>query len=264
MSNPAIIGMQSLESPAPGYLAWFPGLQANTDTQVTDRSGKGNHLTKTASATWNNNATTGIWETANYFNSQESATAYWTELANAVFAAWDYSAGDSLLLAWRGLIVTPAATSRFLGNTAGAAIGLCARIYTSRVVDFQLAYGATPTVLTLPAAGGTATQWGAASPSEAHYAIAIDGEAKKFYAFKDGVVDANVNGLTIGDGTTAYDFRAPTAPFRFGGAASSSGISASFRDFHVIRKAAAGFTDLATAVGFLANSRFLQLPERLL
>lgn len=259
------IGQVRRETPASGYIAWYPGMQKNTDTEVTDRSGNANHLTKSASATWNNNATTGIWETANYFSSQESATAYWTELLNAAFAAWDYSAGDSLLLAWRGLITTPAGTSRFLGNTGTASIGLCARAYvTTGLADFQLVYGAGPTVITLPAAGGTATAWGAGSPSEAHYAIAIDGALKKFYAFKDGVVDANVDGLTIGDGVTAYDFRAPSSNFKFGGAASTAGISASFRDFHVIRKAEAGFKDLTTAVAFLANSRFLQLPERLL
>lgn len=240
-------------------------MQTNTDTAVTDRSGNGNDLTKTASATWNNNGSTGVWSTAHHFSSHESATAYWTELANAAFAAWDYSAGDSLLIAWRGLLTTPAATSRFLGNTGSSTIGLCARVYqTTGVCDFQLAYGATPTVLTLPSAGGTATAWAAGSPSEAHYAIAIDASSKKFYAFKDGVVDANVNGLTIGDGSTAYDFRAPSNNFRFGGAAATAGISASFRDFHIIRKAAAGFTDLTTAVEYLANSRFLQLPERLL
>jgi len=262
MANAVIYGASRLETPA-NYMAWFPGMQTNTDTQVTDRSGNANHLSKTAGATWDNNASTGIWETANYFSSQESATAYWTELANATFAAWDYSAGDSLLLAWRGLVTTPASTSRFLGNTVGSTIGFCARVYTSHVCDFQLAYGATPTVLTFPAAGGTATVWSAASPSEAHYVIAIDANTKKFYAFKNGVVDANVNGLTIGDGVTAYDFRAPSNPFRFGGAGSTAGVSASFRDFHIITKRG-GFTNLTTAVEFLANTRFTQLPLRLI
>lgn len=262
MANSVIYGASRLETPA-NYIAWLPGMQTNTDTEVTDRSGNGNHLSKTASATWNNNASTGIWEVPNYFSSQESATAYWTELANAAFGAWDYAAGDSLLLAWRGLITTPAGTSRFLGNTVGSTVGMCARIYTSHLADFQLAYGATPTVLTFPAAGGTAAVWGAASPSEAHYAIAIDAGTKRFYAFKDGVVDSNVNGLVIGDGATAYDFRAPSNPFRFGGAANTAGISASFRDFHIITKRG-GFADLATAVGFLANSRFTRLPLRLI
>lgn len=258
------IGQVRRETPASGYIAWFPGMQTNTDTQVTDRSGNANHLTKTAGATWDNNASTGVWETANYFSSQESATAYWTEMLNAAFAAWNYSAGDSLLLAWRGILTTPAATSRFLGNTGSSSIGFCARVYqTTGLVDFQLCHGATPTVITLPAAGGTATAWASGSPTEAHYAIAIDGSLKKIYAFKDGTVDANVNGLIIGDGSTAYDFRAPANNFRFGGAAASAGVSASFRDFHIIRKAAAGFADLTTLVGYLANSRFIQVPGRL-
>lgn len=263
MANSVIYGASRLETPA-SYIAWLPGMQTNTDTEVTDRSGNGNHLSKTASATWNNNASTGIWETANYFSSQESATAYWTELANAAFASWDYSAGDSLLLAWRGLITTPAGTSRFLGNTAGSTIGFCARVYvTTGLVDFQFCHGAGPTVVTLPPSGGTATAWASGSPTEAHFAIAVDASTKKLYAFKDGVVDANVNGLSIGDGETAYDFRAPSNPFRFGGAGSTAGVSASFRDFHIITKRG-GFADLTTAVGFLANARFTQLPLRLI
>ena len=264
MSKQIRLGQVRRETPASGYIAWYPGMQAATDTQVTDRSGRANHLTKTAGATWNNNGSTGVWETANYFSSQENATAYWTELANAVFAAWDYASGDSLLLAWRGLLTTPASTSRFLGNSGTASIGFCARVYQSTgLVDFQLMHGATPTVLTLPAAGGTAAAWGAGSPNEAHYAIGIDASRKKLYAFKDGVVDANVNGLTIGDGVTAYDFRPPSSNFKFGGAASSAGVSASFRDFHIVTKRG-GFTDLPKTVSFLANSRFIQLPERLL
>ena len=95
---------------------------------------------------------------------------------------FDYAAGESLILIWKGRGTAPASTKVFLGDTSASGTqGFAVRVDSAGKLQMFLSNGSgtfgDPTTNALMEAGTTHT-----------YALAIDGVAHKFEQHEDGVV----------------------------------------------------------------------------
>lgn len=263
MSRVVKTGQIKSVAPSSAYVAYYPCLQSSSDTTLIDRSGNNNHGSKSSVATWDTNASTGVWKNANAASSFESAGgAACLELANSTLRSFDYAAGDTLIFSVRVKGTAPAASYRALGNTnhSTANPGFALRFYTGGQVDLLLA--SSVSTLTLPAAGGSA---GVVLNGVEHtLTVVVDGTNKKFWLYVDGVIDSYCNGLAIGDGVTPYDFKAPAYNCKIGGGWSSGGITAQWRDIHVLVKEGSGVTNHQAIADWFHSSRQKMLPSVLL
>lgn len=108
---------------SPGYIAHYPCFQDSADTVLTDRSGNARH------ATFGAGLTTGeAWGTANTFSGTDTAAEDYAKLAQGDFT-YNYSAGDSLVIAARITMAAPGASRTLFANgwSNSAAQGL--RLY---------------------------------------------------------------------------------------------------------------------------------------
>lgn len=169
----------------------FAGSSANGDGLIPDVSGNGNN------ATFNTNMTKALcWATPGYA-STDVAGAYRTFLLPVL--NFDYAAGESMIIVWKGRGTAPAAFKGIIADSEGSSDkGFAVRVDSSGKIQSYLSDGSghfadlSTTVLVEP----TITH---------SYAIAIDGVAKKYEQHEDGVVTRSL--IALGDGTTAYDTR---------------------------------------------------------
>ena len=95
----------------PEVIGFWPCFQANTDTQVIDRSGTGNNLTFGAGLT-----TGEAWANANTFSTVDSTAQDDAVFPSVASFSYDFNAGENLLIAFRVLAAAPAATRTIIGN----------------------------------------------------------------------------------------------------------------------------------------------------
>lgn len=263
MSRVIKTGQIKSVTPSQMYVAYYPCMQVSDDTVLIDRSGNNNNGGKSSAATWDSSATTGIWKNNSYASSFENAgVAACPEIANAILQSFDYGAGDTLIFSARIKGAAPSAAYRALGNTNNTTSnpGFALRFYPSGKLDLLLA---SPVItLTLPATGGSSG--GVLDGLERTLTMFIDGTNKKFWLYIDGAIDAYCNGLVIGDGVTPYNFKAPAYNFKIGGGWSSGGITAQWRDIHILVNSAGAVANHKEIAEWFHNSRQKMLPSVLL
>lgn len=107
-------GVVRTPTPSPGYIAYYPCFQGNTDVQLVDRSGRG------INAAFGSDLTTGeAWASANKFSGVDSTNQDYAILSNAYFS-YDFNAGDSLVIAARVQMAAPGASRTLFGRGWGA------------------------------------------------------------------------------------------------------------------------------------------------
>lgn len=110
MSQSAKNGVIISPKYSPAYIAHYPCWQATTDTTLKDKSGNGRDATFGAGLTAGE-----AWGTANKFSGVDVATEDFARLAQASFP-YDYSAGDSLIIAARINMAAPSASRTLFAN----------------------------------------------------------------------------------------------------------------------------------------------------
>jgi hypothetical protein len=239
-------------------IGYYPFAQANTDTSAYDRSGQGNHLTKGAALTWDNNASTGVWKTANTATTvaaSASANDFSLILAVAAFGAWQSASGDSLILSWRASITAPGGDIPILGNTQTTTPGLRVLAKSTGKIYLQTrsAEGTTTT--------GSPSTITVADGSPHHVVLGIDGQTGTARMCVDGVLDTvytNAAAFTLG-----HDLKATARDFRIGGAQVSStptysSVDAAWKELQILRIPAAGLpSDFVSIANTLYRNPYL-------
>lgn len=206
MGRSVVLGQAASPAASAGYLGYWPCLQANTDTTVKDRSGKGNDLVF-------NSLTTGeAWTTASRL-SKPTTASHAASLAKATLAAgwkWNASRRDSLLISLRAKITLTGGSQNWMGNANSATEGGM-KWLVSAAGAWQVAF------YDQPAAGsvfGTSIVVDASWGSNDHTcALLLDGPNNTYSMYVDGALVAGPSTLS---GVTNLDGSAGTFDFGFG------------------------------------------------
>ena len=182
--NGVIIKIADLK-PSSGYFCHlWSGASGNGDGYIPDISGSLAHgqfaagLTKALA-----------WANSGFATSATAANNQGFILPTLGF---DYAAGESLILVWKGRGTPPAATKVFIGDSPGSGTkGFSVRVDATGKLQMYLSDGAgsfgDTTTSVLMETGITHT-----------YALAIDGLARKYEQHEDGVVVRSL--ITLGAG----------------------------------------------------------------
>jgi len=120
MGRPIRVGTIKSPSTAQGYIAFWPCFQANTDTSVTDRSGKGNN------GAFNSLTTGEAWTNANRLSNPTTSSHNVSLLKTAITAAgwkWNTARKDSLFVSVRARLTLPGSATSWMGNANSAGEG---------------------------------------------------------------------------------------------------------------------------------------------
>lgn len=206
MSRVIKLGQVKTPTPSPGYIGYYPCLQANTDTVLTDRSGKGNH------ATFGADLTTGeAWVTANRFSVPLEGSGTQNNAANLAIGsgfAWN-PATESFILATRFQAATTASNGQIFGTTnATPNLGFKLEVQVSGALRLnRYTSGAQIVVNTTAEIVADGTPHG--------LAMVWDAVTQRMYLYVDGVVSAAFAGGSL---ITATDwFPSSNANFCIGG-----------------------------------------------
>lgn len=189
-ASPDGLDAEVARTPSSGYFCHlWAGSSSNGDGVVPDISGN------QSNATFHTNMTKALaWATAG-FASTDTGGAYRTFLLPAL--NYDYAAGESLIIVWKGRGTAPATSKGIVADSEGSSdSGFAVRVDAEGKIQSYLSDGSghftdvSTNVLVEPTITHT-------------YAIAIDGVAKKYEVHEDGVVVRSL--IALGDGTTAYD-----------------------------------------------------------
>lgn len=251
----------SKKTQATGVIGWYPCAQANTDTAVYDRSGQGNDLAKGGALTWDTNASTGVWETANrartrYANAGATISSLY--LTNAQFAEYDSASLDSLVIAWVGSIATPAAAVPIFGNTYMTTAGIRIRVTAAQKLQVSAHNGTSGSTLTSSFDVGGGTQ--------RHHLVAIDGQTGTATYYRNGVADATIVDAALY--TAGDSLSAPSIDFNIGGAkdgASTWGsVLCDFADIWIGRRPGRGLpSNMATIAQMLYLNRYTYITAEM-
>lgn len=176
--------------PSKGYFCHlWAGSSTNGDAVIPDISGNLAH------GTLNTGHTKALaWATPGYASTDIGA-AYRTFLLPVL--NYDYAAGESLMIVWKGRGTAPASFKGLIGDSNGSSEkGIAVRVDATGKIQSYISDGTgrftalTTNVMVEPTVTHT-------------YALIIDGVAKKYELHEDGVITQNL--IALGDGTTAYD-----------------------------------------------------------
>lgn len=227
MGNRNSIGQVTTPAPSAAYLAFYPCLQASTDTTVQDRSGKGNHATLGA-------LTLGeAWGVSNYLSSLDSSDKA-ARAAVGMFSGWTSS--RSLLVSVRATVTKEGAQATLWGNGAGglAHSGLALRVAASGALSFW-GYKSDNT----SASTGTTTETPFATAAEHDIGVAYDGAAKTVVIYIDGVRSTNYS--TPSDVSAWIDLCDDNLidPMFLGGRVSADTVAGKYQYWHFLSRAGA-------------------------
>lgn len=177
----------------------WSGSSGNGDGVVPDISGSGRH------GTFNTNMTKALAWTTPGFASTDTGGAYRTFLIPVL--NFDYAAGESLIVVWKGRGTAPTAYKGLLGDSNGSSeSGIAVRVDSAGKIQSYISDG---TGRFMDFTANTVVE-----PTVTHtYALAIDGVARKYEQHEDAVVTRSL--IAVGDGQTAYDCRS-TKPLKLG------------------------------------------------
>lgn len=189
-ASPDGLDAEVARTPSSGYFCHlWAGSSSNGDGLVPDISGN------QSNATFHTNMTKALaWATAG-FASTDTGGAYRTFLLPAL--NYDYAAGESLIIVWKGRGTAPAAFKGIVADSEGSSDpGFAVRVDSAGKIQSYLSDGSGHFV-------DLSTNVLVEATITHTYAIAIDGVAKKYEVHEDGVVVRSL--IALGDGTTAYD-----------------------------------------------------------
>lgn len=202
MSRSIILGQTRTATLAQGYIGFWPCMQANTDTAVKDRSGKGNDLAFNA-------LTTGeAWATANRLSKPVTASHHPTLPKAALAAAWRWDATrrDSLLIACRMKITLTGASQYPMGNANSISEGGLKWIITSGGAWQCGFYDKVAAASQFSSSAAVDASWGSNDHS---LLIMMDGPNNSFSRYVDGALIEGPITLssvtTLGPQATTYD-----------------------------------------------------------
>lgn len=220
MANQLKLGTQKTNI-SQGYIAYYPCLQANTDTTLVDRSGQG----RTGSV---GTLTTGeVWANANWATTLASANKHLSISAADFLSGWTFSPSDrqSLFFAFRTKMTLPGSTLALVGNV-GATPGFKGQVTTGGKMSWNY-YDGTTTV------SGTQGSGSISGATEYSIAMFIDGINMQAMWWQDGVRQLSTwTNLATLTATVSGN----AGPFLFGASlAGDTGIAAQFRGIHLIK-----------------------------
>ncbi len=254
------LGTQRLNYAA-GTIGHWTCLDGNSGTQVTDSSGQGNHLDKGAGLLWTTDGTIGVWDT-----DYRARTRYNTGdtddfrliLANAAFSEWNTANGDSLVIAFRAAIATPAAQVPIFGNSYMTTAGLRLRCTAAQKLVVSAYEGpggpsAVSTDVSAAAIGGG---------TERYHMIGIDGIAGTVTYWQNGARDTTIDDVALF--TPGASLVAPTLSFGVGGAMESPTNVGSclidFAEINIVRRAGRGLpSNIDTIAEAMYRHRYLPI-----
>ena len=234
MSRVIKLGQVKTPTPTPGYMAYYPGFQATSDTALTDRSGKGND------ATFGSDLTTAeAWSAlANRFSVPLDSSGTQNNAANMAIGTgfvW-YPATESLVLACKLTAAATAANGPIFGTSHGQPrTGWRLEVQaTTGTLRFTKMNTSTNTVV------NTTTE-AVADGTEHGVGFAWDAVTQRAYIFVDGVVSSAFAGGSL---VTATDWFPPlNTAFCIGGVGHTSGkaitFASAFRGIHLAKRTGA-------------------------
>lgn len=245
MSRVVKLGQVKTPTRSPGYIGFYPGMQAGSDTNLTDRSGAGNN------ATFGSDLTIGeAWATAGRFSTVEDTGGTQNNAANlSNGVGFNFNpATESLLIFAKVTITAPAGTRPLVGNSNGTPNkGFGLKVTAAGKARFDLHRTGADTIINTSSAT-------LADASLHSFALALDAIAKTATVYIDGVVDTNFVG---GSNLSAYsDWYGPfTRDFCIGGAGHNSSKSISMAQtgfgWHIVKRTGAMPSNIASLVARL-------------
>lgn len=223
---------------AAGYIGWYPGLQASSDTVLSDRSGNGKHAAFGAGLT-----TVEAWATASCFSTVDS-----TAQDDAIIAIGDfnysYNAGEDLIVAFGLNAAAPAGTETLMSSGSNSTIeGLRLIAQTSGKVGAQFGHSGGTKNLSDSNDVVLDSTWH--SLLFAHWGHNV-AAGTSTYAWWNNGANAMVTGLGVG-ATSMPSAVNPIRGWRIGGIESGVGtynsMTAKYRDIHILRFAAGTLTE---------------------
>lgn len=245
MSRVVKLGQVKSVTRSPGYIGFYPGMQAGSDTNLTDRSGVGNN------ATFGSDLTIGeAWATAGRFSTVEDTGGTQNNAANlSNGVGFNFNpATESLLIFGKILMAAPAGTRPLFGNSNGTPNkGFGVKVSSAGKARFDLHRTGADTIIntsTASIADGTLHS----------VALVLDAVAQDVKIYIDGVVDAS---FAPTNSLAAYsDWYGPfTRDFVIGGAGHNGGkaITCSQTGFgwHVVKRTGAMPANIANTIARL-------------
>jgi len=199
--------------------------QGATDTQITDRSGKGNHVDKGTGQTWDNvTGTYGVWGTQGRARIYEhtDATRCWIA-QKSWWEGFKSTQGHALLLFWRAEFTRPGGTRSLLRLGVSSSLpGINLRMGSNGTLDVLVRTSAASLLDT-----ASTTQAIAGSGSES-CAVLVDGSANRVDIWVNGVQQTSQTDTLPTDGDVIQS-TTPASGF-FGNTDGS--IALSMQEFH--------------------------------
>jgi len=217
------------------HFAGIPGDHINTAVKWFDRSGMGNDATFQATIT-----AAAAWANAGYCTIPDPVGT--TALMAIPALNFDYAAGESLFIFWRGLATPEGTDYPVMGdsgqNSATFAKGVALICKTTGKMHLRL-YDAAGTAT----AGGDTTTTVFSATVENSFAVMVDGVSRTYCYWANGVREAAFasNFLSFGGGVAIDTVAGRT--FKLGGsdivtASTQWGVLQKVRQLHILRRAA--------------------------
>lgn len=217
------------QTPAAGYIAFYPMFQPATDTTITDRSGKGN------AGLINSGIVGELWATANCVTAKAVASGTKRiSVPKAAWLAWTFNATvrESLLIFMRVQIADPAAVRNWCGNGASGFAGGGINMQLKTGADWGKAVikfmdrtdASTSAFADVMLGADIATAWH-------DLAVLVDGPNNLAYSYVDGVPVNSVSITTI----DAMDGNSTGETFSIGSPTASAGFDTKIQCVHVLR-----------------------------
>lgn len=226
MSDLVHIGQAKTPAVSAGYIAFYPCFQATSDTQLTDRSGKGNH------GTINSLTTSEAWSTtANRASNPTTANHHFT-LAKSAFSVWKWNATrkDSLFISLRMKPTLPGSATPFMGNCNSATEGGLKFNVDNTGKWQQGFYDKVNSASQFSALSTVDASWGS---NDRTIALHLDGPNNTFTRYVDGVV---LEGPVALSSVTVLEPQSSTFDWTFGASQLSqvTGVAMGMYGVHIL------------------------------
>lgn len=245
MSRVVKLGQVKTPTRSPGYIGFYPGMQAGSDTNLTDRSGAANNATFGADLTIGE-----AWATTARFSTVEDVTGTQNNAANlSNGVGFNFNpATESLLIFAKVTITAPAGTRCLVGNSNGTPNkGFGLKVTAAGKARFDLHRTGADTIINTSSST-------LADGSLHSVALVLDAVAQDVKVYIDGVVDAN---FVATNSIAAYnDWYGPfTRDLCIGGAGHNSSKSISMNQtgfgWHIVKRTGALPTGIAALIARL-------------
>lgn len=236
MSRVIRTGQIKTPTASAGYIAYYPCLQAATDTSLIDRSGQGNH------GSFNSLTTGEAWVASNCLSNPTTASHHVTlaktalQYSSATLKGWQWNATrrDSLFIAFRAKITLPAANNPFMGNANGTGEGgIKFNVDNAAKLQFAFYDKINGTSQFSAQSAAIDASWAANYHS---VALHLDGPNNAFTAYADGVPLSGLQSIALAS-VTVLEPQTSTFDWTVNGASQVSqvtGTAMAMQAFHML------------------------------